>query len=41
MNARGVKYLFAINAQFSKETRMLRDGEPVEVWHTARLLTGN
>ena len=27
INAWGVKYLFAINAQFSKKTRMLRDGE--------------
>ena len=25
----------------SKKMRMLRDGEPVEAWHTAKLVTGN
>ena len=24
-----------------KKTRMLRDGEPVQAWHTAKLVTGN
>ena len=37
MNASDANCLFTINAQCLKETRTLRDGQPVKVLHTARL----